>query len=321
MKIFRKERLPNGRRHIYLCGIKIFSYKRKPSIRYIKKLSNINYKRYDDLSLDIKRNISKIPSDIDLIVGVPRSGIIPAYMISFALNKQVCSLPEFLSGQFGENGISRQINKSKEIKKVLVVDDTVNLGTSITKVKERIATTYGNKYECVYMAVYGVNKESFKFMDIVLDFVAQPRMFQWNYLNHGFLAAAGFDIDGVLCIDPTDKENDDGKNYEYFLLNARPLYIPKVRLGAIITSRLEKYRPQTEEWLKKHNIEYGHLYMLDGVTAEEQRNQNLHAIHKAKIYKEHPELTMFIESDETQAKEIATLTKKQVFCSTNDILY
>ena len=29
MKIFRKERLPNGRRHIYFCGIKIFSYSKK----------------------------------------------------------------------------------------------------------------------------------------------------------------------------------------------------------------------------------------------------------------------------------------------------
>lgn len=29
MKIFKKERLPNGRRHIYFCGIKIASYKKK----------------------------------------------------------------------------------------------------------------------------------------------------------------------------------------------------------------------------------------------------------------------------------------------------
>ena len=29
MKIFRKERLDNGRRHIYFCGIKIASYKKK----------------------------------------------------------------------------------------------------------------------------------------------------------------------------------------------------------------------------------------------------------------------------------------------------
>ena len=321
MKIFRKEKLSNGRRHIYLFGIKIASYKKKKHSSTNKYLSHIHYKKYDDLAIDIKKNINKIPSDIDLIVGVPRSGIIPAYMLSLALNKQVCSLPEFLSGKFGENGISRKIQTPKEIKKVLIVDDTVNMGTSITKVKDRILSVYGDKYEYVYMAIYGVNNDSYKFMNICLDFLPQPRMFQWNYLNHAFLENAGFDIVGVLCIDQTEKENDDGNNYEHFILNARPLYIPKVKIGAIITSRLEKYRPQTEKWLKQHNIEYGKLYMLDGVTAEERRNQNLHAKYKANIYKKHPELKMFVESDINQAKEIAKLTNKQVFCATNDELY
>lgn len=31
MKIFRKERLPNGRRHIYFCGIRVISYSKKHS--------------------------------------------------------------------------------------------------------------------------------------------------------------------------------------------------------------------------------------------------------------------------------------------------
>lgn len=31
MKIFRKERLSNGRRHIYFCGVKIASYKKAPA--------------------------------------------------------------------------------------------------------------------------------------------------------------------------------------------------------------------------------------------------------------------------------------------------
>ena len=34
MKIFSKERLPNGRRHIYFCGIKIASYKRHKNNSY-----------------------------------------------------------------------------------------------------------------------------------------------------------------------------------------------------------------------------------------------------------------------------------------------
>ena len=47
------------------------------------------------------------------------------------------------------------------------------------------------------------------------------------------------DIDGVLCADPTPEENDDGEKYRHFLLNAPPLFIPKVTIGTLVTSRLE----------------------------------------------------------------------------------
>lgn len=313
MRFFYKERLGNGFRNIYFCGIKIFSYQRK-------SFNTFNYKTFYDLSFDIKNNIEKTPTDIDLIVGVPRSGMIPAYMLGLFLNKQVCSLPEFLSDMFGEHGITRNINISKTIKKILIVDDTVNSGASIQKVKNRLKK-YTNTYDIKYMAVYGANKNAYNYVDIVLNILPQPRMFQWNYLNHVFLKAAAFDIDGVLCCDPTPEENDDGKRYEHFLLNARPLYIPKFRIGAVITSRLEKYRPQTEKWLKKHGVEYDKLYMLENMTAEERRRKGVHAKHKAHIYKKHPELEFFIESDVKQAKEIAKLSGKKCFCATNDMLY
>lgn len=47
MQIFRKERYPNGRRHIYFCGIKIFSYSKK---RKLSKYDEIYARRFDGLS-------------------------------------------------------------------------------------------------------------------------------------------------------------------------------------------------------------------------------------------------------------------------------
>ena len=64
----------------------------------------LNYKTYQNLSIDIKDNIYKLPMNIDLIVGIPRSGMIPAYMIGMILSKQVITLNEFF------------INPSKDIK-------------------------------------------------------------------------------------------------------------------------------------------------------------------------------------------------------------
>ena len=147
------------------------------------------------------------------------------------------------------------------------------------------------------------------------------RVFQWNYLNHVFLKEAAFDIDGVLCVDPTREENDDGPKYKNFILNARPLFIPKHKIPYIITSRLEQYRPETEEWLRKNNVQYDHLIMLSGYTAEERRKLNLHARFKAAQYSRLPDIGLFIESDRNQAEEIARLTGKLCFCASTDELF
>lgn len=41
MKIFRKEKLENGCRHIYFCGVKIFSYKKNLSVNINMFISDI----------------------------------------------------------------------------------------------------------------------------------------------------------------------------------------------------------------------------------------------------------------------------------------
>lgn len=278
----------------------------------------LNYKTYNDLTYDIKSKISLIPSNVDLIVGIPRSGILPAYIIALSLNKKACSVPEFINGILGNSGI-RKTNSDKKIKNILVVDDSVNTGLAIEKVKEKLKPFY-KKYNFIFLAVYSSDEKSSSYVDIALNILPQPRIFEWNYLYHGLMTNACYDMDGVLCVDPTKEENDDGKNYIKFLKNAKPLYIPNRPIGYIVTARLEKYRKETEEWLKKYGIEYKKLYMFNG-SAEERRRLGLHADFKAKIYKEINSSKIFIESNPDQAKKIAELTKKEVICCLNDTLY
>ena len=58
----------------------------------------MQYISYNDLSNDIRNNLYKIPSDIDLIVGIPRSGMMVASIIGLLLNKSVMSLDNFAMG-------------------------------------------------------------------------------------------------------------------------------------------------------------------------------------------------------------------------------
>ena len=316
-------------KQIILLGLKIKIKKKFKNIEnnnlVIKTLKNksnkINYFDFKTTSSIIRKNINKIPEDIDLIIGIPRSGVIPAYMIALFLNKRVCTLPEFLNNISPQNGRREIHKKNSSIKKILIVDDSIRTGESLKSVQKKLEKLDNIKsYDIKFLAIFST-KESRKLVDIYFKEIECPRLFQWNYLNHCISEKCCYDIDGVLCEDPTKEQNDDGEKYIDFIKNARPLYVPTYTIKAIVTSRLEKYRKETEEWLAKHNVKYEKLYMLNMQTAEERRKANCHAKFKADIYKSITEAKLFIESNPNQAKEIYNLTDKPVICVETDQIF
>ena len=147
-----------------------------------------------------------------------------------------------------------------------------------------------------------------------------PRVFEWNIYHHSVMSRSCVDIDGVLCLDPTPEQNDDGPQYIDFLLNAQALNIPSAKIHSLVTNRLEKYRKETETWLNKYNIEYDHLIMLNVASKEERQRLNSYVTHKANYYRTSG-LDFFIESEVAQASSIAQLTGKPVFCVDNNTIY
>lgn len=277
------------------------------------------YKTFKDMVTTIKINLVKLEKDFDLIVGVPRSGMIPAYIIGLYLNKKVCSLDEFLTANIPSNG-ERKINCSKIIKKVLIVDDSINSGRANVILTKRLEQANIKNIEIKRLVVYGTDNTANK-VDYCFEIVDNPRIFEWNYLNHSHSSMWAFDIDGVLCEDPTPEQNDDGERYREFILNAKPLYIPNYKIYALVTSRLEKYRVETEEWLRNNNVIYERLFMLDLPSAEERKKLNAHATYKALIYGNLNKTVLFVESETRQAKEISLLTDKPCISVENNVMY
>jgi uncharacterized HAD superfamily protein len=117
-----------------------------------------------------------------------------------------------------------------------------------------------------------------------------------------------------LCLDPTQEENDDGTRYGRFLAEARPLYRPTVRIHHLVTSRLERYRPQTEAWLEQQRIEFDRLSMIDLPDAASRRRLRAHAPFKARLYREDDHASIFLESEKEQAIAIAAASGKPVIC-------
>jgi len=282
----------------------------------------MNFKSLSQLENDILRGLPKIPRDIDLIVGIPRSGMLPASILALYLNVALTDLDGFLNGRLLQQGISRtqtkRISDFSQIKKVLILDDSCCSGRQLAAVKESLAEM-ADRFQLIYAAVY-VTQSSQALVDIHFDVCPMPRAFSWNIMHHPLLTNACLDIDGVLCIDPTNEENDDGSKYRHFLLNAPPLWIPTIEVGWLVTSRLEKYRPETEEWMKKNGVRYKELIMLNMESAVERRAAGCHGSYKGKVYRD-LSAELFIESNPGQAAEIAEISGKTVFCVDDSQVY
>jgi uncharacterized HAD superfamily protein/hypoxanthine phosphoribosyltransferase len=274
----------------------------------------MNYRNIRDLNNIILKKLSIIPRDFDLIVGVPRSGMLPANLLSLYLNRPYTDIHSFLNGHIYKAGARSKFFDIAEFKKILVVDDSVASGSAMLECKESLKHL-SDKFDIKYCAVYVIPGKE-KTVDYFFEVVPLPRYFQWNILNHTTLEKACFDIDGVLCADPLPEQNDDGEKYTDFILNAPPLFIPGSKIGTIVTSRLEKYRKETEIWLKNNNVKYNDLVMLDLPDMAARQRANNHGVHKAKAYMSKP-YVLFIESDYGQAQEINRLSKKPVLCTEN----
>lgn len=272
----------------------------------------MNYKSVADLNVDIHRFARESLPDVDLIVGIPRSGLLAADLLCLHLNVPMTDVDRLCEGQLIDTGERYADDQSfRDIDSVLVVDDSVNSGSQMTETRNRLEK-HEFSFDISYAAIY-VSSKGRKYVDHWAEFVPTPRVFEWNAIHHSMLNNACVDIDGVLCRDPTKAENDDGERYREFLSTVEPTILPDKRIGHLVTSRLEKYRPETEDWLDKHGVRYDNLVMMDLPSKEARQEQGNHAQHKADVY-DSTDATLFIESEPRQAEEISRRTSRPVLC-------
>lgn len=115
----------------------------------------MNFRTIGDLNSVIYKNLQKIPQDIDLVVGIPRSGMLAGSIISLLLNEPLADFNSLLNGEY-----------------------------------------------------------------------------------HSRLDNMCFDIDGVLCEDPTPEQNDDGEKYVEFIRNAPVKVIPTYKIVYLVYHKI-----------------------------------------------------------------------------------
>lgn len=282
----------------------------------------LGYIKLHEMTTVIRTRIHKLPRDIDLIVGIPRSGMIPAYTIGLYMNRLVTDIETFLAGGAVGHG-ARQTQGDKvgaisQVAHILLVDDSYSSGNSMNQALERIKAAGFQGEITTYVCV--VDPSIAHIVDLYGVSMPTPRVFEWNALHCWIVEQACFDLDGLLCVDPSPEQNDDGTRYREFLLNAPVKFSPTGKIPHIVSARLEKYRPETVEWLHINGVQYGQLHLIDLPSAAERRRRQAHVPHKARVYQQ-TNTKLFFESELSQAEEIAQVSGKPVLCTDNMMLY
>lgn len=275
----------------------------------------MNYRNVVDLNNEVLHLTRRLPRDLELVVGIPRSGLLAANLLALHLNLPLTDIESFAAGRIfsgGDRGPAVQPDRFLDrSRKALVVDDSVLYGTQMACARGKLRHLE-SRHRILYAAIY-VQPGQEGLVDFHGELLPRPRVFEWHLMHHGNLRHWCVDIDGVLCDDPTPAENDDGEGYRRFLRDTVPKTLPSKEIGWLVTCRIEKYRRETEEWLTRHGIRYRHLVMMDYPDAESRKKASRYAAFKADVYKQ-TDSPLFIESSSQQAVEIAFLSGKSVFC-------
>jgi len=274
----------------------------------------MNYRSFDDMNRTIAQNLHKVPTDIDLIVGIPRSGLMAANILAMHLNVPITDTSSFLDGKILsiDGGINSHEVNIDDFRKVLLIDDSLRSGQSMEREKSRIKTVYPDK-KFVYAAVY-MEPKSIKKADFYFELCPVSRIFEWNMMNHFQIINFCLEIDGVLCEDLKYNNNVNRKEYIHLIKNAKPTLRVRRKIGYLVTSRLEEFREPTETWLEEQGIKYKQLIMQEYYDKKGDTNSNKSNHFKAVFYKKNIYSRLFIDNLYKDAYEICNLSGKMVYC-------
>lgn len=272
-------------------------------------------RRWDYISLehlvdDVRELASRLPSNLQAVAGIPRSGMIPASILAALLHLPLYEVNREVGLRPSGHGL--RLEESATVAgPILVIDDSVYGGIAMRWARETL-DRFSPKPSAIYAAVYP-RPEAVGCLDLFGRPAREPHLFEWNLFNCRQTRTFAFDMDGVICHDwPGGNEN--GPEYRDFLENAKPRWLPRrAAIPLIVTARLEKYRAPTVRWLRRYGVRVKQLVMGPWESTSERRQSYNAGKFKGRAYAE-SRCTLFIESDERQAEAIFRASDKPVLC-------
>jgi orotate phosphoribosyltransferase len=281
---------------------------RAGSIAYIRArraAKGFNWVTYNDLVSWTVDWSHELPRDYDVIVGVARSGFLVASIIALEHNKPLAAADTLTKNIIWHpDHRSDNVHDPKDIHTIFLVDDSVYTGRTMTPLKREFEAL-GYRVITGALVLGGSNKPDryYKYL--------RPHTFEWELAHaKGLHDSVDTDLDGILCQDCTAEIDRDEALYQNWLGSVPPLIVPNYTIDAIISNRLECYRPATETWLERNHIKYRRLYLWNVPTKDDRKDWTQNKI--AALLKEKPEI--YYESDPQQAEAIGRITGIPTIC-------
>jgi len=266
----------------------------------------------DELVIWTTEWIKSFPTSYDLIIGIPRSGLLVATIIALKLGKPLSTPELFCQNQFFKSDV---IPKKREYKNILLVDDSFTSGRTMEKSLKLLLSHQGNLN--ITRATLITTKNSANSVDLYYKIIPHPRIFEWNIV-HAKKGKLASDLDGVICENCPPGIDSHEDLYIEWIKTAKPYIIPTFEIDVIISSRLERYRSETEMWLAKHGVRYKELILWD-IKSKKERKGN-HGRYKSEILlKYKPD--RFWESSLKEAEEVWEATKIPTWCLDEMVLF
>jgi len=283
--------------------------------KYIEKKvtkDELSFVTVDELVIWTTEWLKSFEENYDIIIGVPRSGLLVANMIALKLGKPLTTPDLLIKDCYWKSELIPQKNKYK---KVLLVDDSITTG----KAMEKSLRILSQSQKCIHItkAALIATNESKSLVDLYYKIIPHPRLFEWNLLHasKGILAS---DMDGVICENCPPGVDSNEELYIEWIKNAKQYLIPTFEIDIIVSNRLEKYRADTEEWLAKHGVLYKKL-VLWSINSKQERKGRYAQNKIDTILKYKPEIIW--ESSINEAKQIYEATKIPTLCIDEMILF
>lgn len=231
------------------------------------------------------------------IVGVPRSGMIPASIIAAHLHLPLYTL-EGIQLRHCRVPSSRGNSVVGEPGPLAIVDDTAYGGHTINRLRQ----TFKHHEHVIYSVVYlNPNHRAKKEIDLYAVEISGPHLLEWNLVNNGgWSTQIAYDLDGIIVHDEYS-----GKPV------GSPYLVPRSTVVKLIaTGRYERQRASTEHLLQSLGVRYDRLEMFPN---EGNRTEKEIAAFKAKVFAKST-CSVFLESDPKQAEMIYNLAGRSVIC-------